>query len=261
MPDAEPPTTVLLLGWMGAQTKHVKKYQDMYSKADGIITMQAIADPTDVMMYRHDGLLQCGLRALMTLVEKSPVGPIVVHTFSNGGNFVWNLLVRLMHGQDAALPSVTTEQLACLKQVQERLVGEIFDSAPCYMYISSGMAAIDASFSRNAAFRVLFKTAFVTSGFFGALWSMASGQLTAPALYWSRCKDWPTTTKQLYVYSDVDALCDVAALEEHIAAMEAKGIAVTTLHFEDSPHVLHLKKYPVEYAEACFRFCGVPSKL
>ena len=61
--------------------------------------------------------------------------------------------------------------------------------------------------------------------------------------------------------SDADALCDVAKLEEHQSAMEARGVSVTKLHFKDSPHVLHLKQYPREYADACFRFCGVKAKL
>ena len=156
------PTTVLLLGWMGAQPKHVAKYEQMYARADGVITLQAIAKPGDVMAYRRKELLQCGLRALQKLVEKSPKGPIVVHTFSNGGTFVWNFLVRLMHGQDKPSPSVTTEQLECLRQVQQRLVAEIFDSAAGYMTIASGLTAIGASFGSNTVFRLLFQAFFIT---------------------------------------------------------------------------------------------------
>ena len=51
-----------------------------------------------------------------------------------------------LHGQDKPPPSVTTEQLECLRQVQQRLVAEIFDSAPGYMTIASGLTAIGASF-------------------------------------------------------------------------------------------------------------------
>jgi hypothetical protein len=254
-------THVLLLGWMGAQPRHVEKYEQMYTAAAGVVTTQAIASPSDVMGLHREALLQCILGALARVCSTSPVGPVVVHVFSNGGEFMWNFALRLMYEQDARPAFVTDTQMACALQIKQRLVAEIHDSCPCYMSVPSGLEAISASFGSNAAVRLLLQGGFLVSVVAGAAWSALRGEPSAPEAYWIRCQEWPSRVRQLFIYSPLDRLCDVSKVEEHAATLEANGVEVHRLRFEDTDHVAHYRKHPEAYAEACFRHCGVRAKV
>ena len=49
------------------------------------------------------------------------------------------------------------------------------------------------------------------------------------------------------MYSTADVLTDSKNREEFIEARQKQGIDVTVLKFDDSNHVLHMKKHPKEY--------------
>jgi hypothetical protein len=54
-------------------------------------------------------------------------------------------------------------------------------------------------------------------------------------------------TKQAFIYSPADVITDTVKLEELIAARRKKNEHTEVKCFEDSPHVLHLRKHPSAY--------------
>ena len=250
------PTHVILFGWMGAQRRHVSKYADMYAAAPGenFRTTIAIADPADIMLIRRDQLVEYGVGILEQVeADSQDDGPIVVHCFSNGGVFVWNFLLRLAHGLDPPPASISEEQVALIKRVCERVDAEIFDSAPCYLLLRSGVSAIDVGLAGNGFARISLKIAFLLGAGLQALVDKLRGRPAEPERYWERVTASPCSARQLYIYSDADPICDVPALEALIEARAARGIQVSTLHFETSNHVAHFRVHPDEYREACLR--------
>ena len=73
------------------------------------------------------------------------------------------------------------------------------------------------------------------------------GRMPMPELYWNNMITSKLCTRQAFVYSSMDALTDSTKVDEFIEERKKRGVAVRVLKFDDSDHVLHLRKYPREY--------------
>lgn len=252
-------THVVLFGWMGAHRRHVDKYAAMYESAEGMTTTVAVASPVDIMLIRRNQLIEFGVDVLRQVSERAAEGsPIAVHCFSNGGVFVWNFLLRLAHDLDPAPPSLSEEDIGLVKRIIGRVVAEVFDSAPCYLLLRSGVSAIDVALANNAVARIGLKSAFLFFAVSAALINQLRGLPAEPELYWDRCTSSPCTARQLYIYSDADPICDVPSLERLIDQRASRKIDVTRLHLQTSGHVAHYREQPERYRDACLRHCTAP---
>lgn len=86
---------VLLLGWLGCQDKHLKKYSKIYEER-GLITMRYTA-PMDALFFRPSKLRDIGGEILKTL-DKHQLDdhPFLVHGFSNGGSYCFRYISALI---------------------------------------------------------------------------------------------------------------------------------------------------------------------
>lgn len=252
-PDAlrGPTAVVMLIGWLGAQDKVLKKYAEMWV-AGGVCTVRGTA-PTGALMLGGQGTLRAfGLLLLEragTLLSSCPSGTsLVVHCFSNGGAFVYEALQRM-----AAGPARPGAEAASLALLRNRLKAEIFDSAPCALRPETGLRAISLSVP-HAVPRLLLQALFLLRI---SLQSCLCDD--RPRQFWVHWLD-AAPVDQLYVYGPRDQLCPVADLEalvEARRALSAGQASVTTLRFEDSAHVSHFRAHPAEYARACLEKCGL----
>ena len=91
------------------------------------------------------------LRVLERRSRSKPQSPdrhfshqLYVHSFSNGGLMVWECIEIAMAGnsESAFQRRLSGEDEDVLALVKSSLAGHIFDSCPCYLWLSTGFRAI-----------------------------------------------------------------------------------------------------------------------
>ena len=188
--DDAPRGFVVVLGWLGAQDKHLKKYSDLLEEA-GFATGRSIA-PKSVLFGTRASQRTYALQVLSaTLADSAPALPIAFYLFSNGGAFVYR----------AMLPWLVSDP--AFADVRARHRATCFDSAPCYLHPDLGARALSENVRSpvgKALIRCLFSLfAIVSSGF---------GSVDLAGEYWRELRDDPLQAPTLYLYSEDDPLCD-----------------------------------------------------
>ena len=82
-----------------------------------------------------------------------------------------------------------------LAGVRQRLVGEIFDSCPCYMYTEGGLSMIELGTKRWLA-RMLLKAGYMSQCVIAGSLSILGNNPTLAEEYWQHCEAWPTSCRQ-----------------------------------------------------------------
>ena len=180
----------MVLGWLGAQDKHLKKYSDLLEEA-GFATGRSIA-PKSVLFGTRASQRTYALQVLSaTLADSAPALPIAFYLFSNGGAFVYRAMLSWLVSDPA------------FADVRARHRATCFDSAPCYLHPDLGARALSENVRSpvgKALIRCLFSLfAIVSSG-------LGGGDLAGE--YWRELRDDPLQAPTLYLYSEDDPLCD-----------------------------------------------------
>ena len=188
--DDAPRGFVVVLGWLGAQDKHLKKYSDLLEEA-GFATGRSIA-PKSVLFGTRASQRTYALQVLSaTLADSAPALPIAFYIFSNGGAFVYRAMLSWLVSDPA------------FADVRARHRATCFDSAPCYLHPDLGARALSENVRSpvgKALIRCLFSLfAIVSSGF---------GSVDLAGEYWRELRDDPLQAPTLYLYSEDDPLCD-----------------------------------------------------
>ena len=188
--DDAPRGFVVVLGWLGAQDKHLKKYSDLLEEA-GFATGRSIA-PKSVLFGTRASQRTYALQVLSaTLADSAPALPIAFYIFSNGGAFVYRAMLSWLVSDPA------------FADVRARHRATCFDSAPCYLHPDLGARALSENVRSpvgKALIRCLFSLfAIVSSGF---------GSVDLAGEYWRELRDDPLQAPTLYLYSGDDPLCD-----------------------------------------------------
>jgi len=256
LPD-RPRAVVLILGWWGSEMRHLSKYADLYHGMD-CITVQVIASSRAIFTHDNKSLDDCAMMAashvaklLLAYADHCSHLPVIIHCFSNGGSFVLERLETLMEQARVAHKSgddrLSSRRQKDLLLFAERLVGEIFDSAPGYPSAETAIRAISGVF-RNNFIRMLMLTLFgiyyVMSRLFHNI------LLRGPDLgdqFWNHMRESRICLQQAYIYSKADTVIDKEHLDELIEHRKTIGCDVTVLCFTDSIHVQHMRKHPAAY--------------
>lgn len=233
----------IVLGWYGANLRHVSKYAaalgDVASeRGRGVAALAAVCPPAAVMaplsLWRRrfaeaclgavegSGLLDGGTR------------PLYLYCFSNGGAFVVKEMYDLLGKGDGG-PSPGFPLCA------GGLAGCAFDSAPCYLHAATGVRAVTEG--QPLWLKPLLALAF-------ALVSLPAGACVRGA-FWRAFERAPGGRRELFVYSQVDPLCDDAKVAELVRTRrEVAGARAVGINFKDSLHVQHMRKYADRYRHA-----------
>lgn len=213
---------VVVLGWLGGQDRHVKKYSDMYCKMGGgrVTTVRSLCSIEQGVWKMHERNAAMAQELLDTLESDAELAgrPVILAPFSNGGCQVIEFLLRAAYSGDKKAQSF----------VQNRLAGYVYDSCPVKVSTHSISTAMSISFKKHGAIAEALAY-FAFYAFFG-LWILGAllgfSELRDAVLHAVLSND-PSRVPTLFVYSQNDEITDCRHLEEFIARRAQEcGVAV-----------------------------------
>ena len=256
-PDAPTPL-VVLVGWFGAQDKHLAKYAELVNSL-GYSTLRVQMPPTTTFSLRV-GPRRAFAVALLRFLDASglllappttsaaspPPRPLVFYFFSNGGVFVYEQVCEVLAEAPSAHGALRAAHC-----------GTLFDSSPAYIRAATASMLFSMLAREPLRFlRPLLAWSFRT--LVAALDLLPSGVVDVganrAACYWATLEAVPARVPECYLYSADDPLCEPGALEELQEVRRGLGIAVTSRRWEVSQHVGHLRCHPDQYTATVQRF-------
>lgn len=248
-----PRAIVLLMGWWGAELRHVEKYAKLYHAKD-CATVSVIADTLQVMMHLGypslDNCVRDAANEVCKIIRNHETSgrkiPVIVHTFSNAGTFMAERLEVLIQQARDDLKVPCCEDLVLLGA---RLDGEIFDSAPAYPDIKLGFTSTNGVvFGNSIIVKIIVGLLFFMAGALSVIFNWILGLPDVRWTFWNNMREGRLCLRQAYIYSTADNITNVTQLEELIENRKQFS-NVSVLKLEDSKHVLHMTKHPEAYGK------------
>lgn len=270
----------VLLGWLGCRPQSLRRYVQLYD-SNGWDSIIRIATPESIVAavlrgpsveqsvalqnqrppsdtHETGGELstkdmQRFAWEILDELQTRQCPRFVVHIFSNGGCFLWEwiryFLFQQHRYQQLKQPHVAWNNSNIhIHNLQRRLVGRVFDSAPAHYAGATG--GIEAALQHITPLTE-------KSRLLGLAKKMNSSQVKVRHdEFWNNlCHD-TIAVPELYLYSETDRLTAYGPLEKlmeqrkHIVGEEH----VWTHNFLDSEHCCHLLKYPEKYEDTLGKF-------
>lgn len=264
-------TVVVLLGWLGAKQKHMRKYAEYYtSKGFHVITFTFPI--SEILSYQAGWKAEEHVDALVNhlsdWLEEEHGNNLVFHTFSNTGWLTYGAILEKFQQEDDTLI--------------ERIRGCIVDSAPVaapdpQVWAAGFSAAIlkkqsVATKQDNAANRSDLgvsgrtyvsgeaKPAFMEAALQIVLERVFEVVLKLPAVngrlssLMGQLKTGQPSCPQLYIYSSADKVIPAEYVESFITEQQRIGRQVRACNFISTPHVDHLRNDPELYTSQLTQF-------
>ncbi|KAJ9580610.1 hypothetical protein L9F63_024225, partial [Diploptera punctata] len=234
--DEDKLPVVMLLGWAGCQDKYLSKYSAIYEER-GCITVRYTA-PVECLFWRRGHMHQLGRRLVELITDMSlEEHPIFFHVFSNGGAFLYQHVSRAMQ----------------LQSKQLKVKGVIFDSAPGKRRMISLFRAISAIVGGPIYYNI--PASILITAFLMLAWVF---EVIARSLKERKplqtdpidLVEEPFTWPQLFLYSTTDKLISYEFAERR----RQRGINVSAVRFDDSPHVKHFSVHREIYINTVCSF-------
>jgi hypothetical protein len=253
-----PRAVVLVLGFGGAQPRHMEKYAQLYNRK-GCSTVSGTApnrslfiDPTGI-----DAIALDAVREVATILREDAAAypnasperatPVVMHVMSNGGAFVVSRIGQML---TAPIDSSTPGARGDLELFCTRLKAgcQIFDSAPCYLDGRSCFNVIK-NLIPNPIVGIPMAILFAFLMYVHNAISRIIGKATFGVLFWNALIEDTTCDLQAFLYSCNDDIADSMKIEDFVRERRERGVKVMTKHFADSSHVQHQRLHGKEYSD------------
>lgn len=264
-------TVVVLLGWLGARQKHLKKYAEWYTSR-GFHVITFTFPMGEVLSYKPGGKAEQNVHLLVDHLADWLDGEseknLVFHTFSNTGWLTYGVILEHFQKQD---PSV-----------MERIRGCIVDSAPvAYPDAKVWASGFSAAFLKKNSVATKGRVFSDESGIKVSIGSEDDLGLKPAAteaalllilkkffeviLYlpsvnrrlsdvMSRLSTKQPSCPQLYMYSTADRVIPADSVESFVEAQRRAGHDVRACNFVSSPHVDHFRNDPKLYTSQLNQF-------
>ncbi|KAK9164175.1 hypothetical protein Syun_005077 [Stephania yunnanensis] len=271
--DKGPVWTVVLLGWLGAELKHLRRYAELYNSM-GIHAVKFVVPVKDVMLSFDFGrgverrVLGLAEELVSWLSEGERDGRercLLFHTFSNTGWFAYGLILDYLQGRGDYMDKIKgcVIDSAGSPEINPKIWAAGFSAALLKKRSSSTLPAVDnkgngsqmhanrsrVHYSDPNLVEALLLTVLEILFFFILKCPDVNRRLTKIITILS--KNQPPCPL-LYLYSTADKVIPFGSVEMFIEDQKIKGAKVRAYNFGSSPHVDHYRTFPDIYsAELC----------
>ncbi|XP_044762654.1 transmembrane protein 53-like isoform X1 [Coccinella septempunctata] len=232
--------TVILFGWAGAVDKYLKHYAKIYEER-GLHTIRYIV-PVKYLFFQSNKMLKIGEEMVDVFCQqKFKSSPIIIHVFSNGGGFQYEVFMRSL--------SKTPHQT--------QVKGMIFDSCPVKRGRFGLYNAIKANVD-SKYLKVPISFLLTTYAILRRSLEMYVAQILKKEciqmnpydnLMNEKCR-WP----QHFIYSTLDKVVRKESVESFAKHRKALGVDVTMKCYDNSQHVQHYMKNKSSYIRSVVKF-------
>jgi len=223
---------VILLSWMGAKSKSMKKYAEFYQSKG--FEVHYVFNGFRTALVPNASRAQA--RRVASFLDAMPdEKPVFVHAFSIGTGIYGYMLDHIK------------SDVARFEAIQSKVRGVIFDSGPAPMLpsdVARGLHTVCPAVSRAA-------WAAVAHGMFWVTQARENFIHAENAL-----RQVPLKRPQLYFYSTDDRVVSGIndSVQDYMARNRALGLDVYHTVWEKSAHATHLKHHRDEYLASLQRF-------
>ncbi|KAG6543199.1 hypothetical protein Mapa_015449 [Marchantia paleacea] len=260
----KPAVTVVLLGWLGSQQKHLKKYAEWYN-ARGIHAVTFTVPMADILSFTMGGKAEAHVDELashlaMWLDEERGDKHLIFHTFSNTGWLTYGVVLEKLLSRGSELV--------------EKIKGCVVDSAPSadpdpQVWASGFSAALLKKRSVAAQGVVANEGEMVAekpqphiaeAALLLMLEKFFAVFLQIPAINQRLTQVVNILSKQqphcpqLYIYSTADKVIPAKSVESFIEKQRQAGRVVRACNLHSSPHVDHFRSFPDIYGRQVSSF-------
>lgn len=218
---------VLILSWMGAHKKHLKRYMKFYE--DLGYEVHCVMNGLRTAVFPPVSKGQA--KKVSEFIERQPEDrPVLIHAISIGTGIYGLVLDSLRH---------ETEKLDMFRK---KVVGVVFDSGPAPIFphdVAKGLHTVCPIISK-AIWEPIAKACF---------WVTKARHAFGRSEEALRGFQFPVP--QLYFYSGDDKVIPgiKSAVEEFIEKNRQRGVEVYNKFWEKSVHASHLRVHPEEYLQ------------
>ncbi|RAL45522.1 hypothetical protein DM860_016014 [Cuscuta australis] len=261
-----PVVTVVLLGWLGAKPKHLRRYIELY-KSMGIHSVTFVASVRDVLSFdlarkleERISSMASELASWLSQSEKDGRERVLIfHTFSNTGWLAYGAILDNWRNR---------------KDVLDKIKGCVVDSGgDPHIDPKVWAAGFTAALLKKRSSFVLpgevehgsstiqgKKPSLMETLLFDGFEKLFSFILNLPSENRRLAKIISTLVNeqplcpQLYVYSTADTVIPFQSVEFFIDEQRKNGRDVLSFNFGTSPHVDHYRNFPSAYASLLQNF-------
>lgn len=224
---------VLLYGWLGAKAKHLHKFSNFYTGL-GFDVLRIKMEASQLMWLQRSQMI-CKDILEFANQDSRKQQPILVHGFSVGGYLYSETLNMVISSKEQRYTSVG-----------KRICGHIFDSpvdADGIAYGTSRAVTDNIALQKIIEYSLAIQLRYLRRSSLEHYWKMS-------AIFHNN----PLEVPSLMLYSRADKIALTGPIEKAMKLWREKGVAVASKCWEDSKHVCHFQKYPVEYIELVNQF-------
>lgn len=268
-----PLVTVVLLGWLGANPKHLKRYVELYN-ARGIHALTFVASVTDVLSIDLGRKLEKRVSALASelgswLDEAEKDGRqrlLLFHTFSNTGWIAYGAILENFQGREDLLMKIK----GCVADsggdpnIDPKVWAAGFTAAMVKRRSSPASASTESVEGRGTEAglcktqqeeTLLIETVLllVFEKLFSFLLNLPDVNEKLNKIICTLAKKQPPCP-QLFLYSTADKVIPSQAVEFFIEEQRKMGRKVLSFNFGSSPHVDHYRTFPKIYSSQLQNF-------
>ncbi|KAM7459818.1 hypothetical protein LguiA_036196 [Lonicera macranthoides] len=264
-----PIVTVVLLGWLGSEPKHLRRYVELYN-SKGINAVTFVASVKDVLSLDLGRRLQERISALAMeiaewLSETEKDGRerfLLFHTFSNTGWLAYGAILDDLQGRRDLLEKIK----GCIfdsggdPDLNPKVWAAGFTAALLKKRSSVGYSPVETEEvnkleNGSTVYKIGKKEPPLIEVFLLLLFEkLFSFLLNSPDINQRLSKIISALSKtqppcpQLYLYSTADKVIPFKSVESFIEAQRKMGRKVLSYNFGSSPHVDHYRTFPGNYS-------------
>lgn len=267
-PPSKSRTLVILLGWLGAKQRHLKRYAEWYNSR-GFHVITFTFPLAEILSYQVGGKTEKDIELLVNhladWLEGENEKNVVFHTFSNTGWLTYGVILEKLQEQHPTL--------------KERIKGCVVDSAPvaaadpqvwasgfsaAFLKKSSvaakGFMNLSEPHSIEAKTVVDVKPAATEAALLVVLEKVFDLVLNLPTVnrrlsgVMNLLEFQQPNCPQLYIYSSADRVIPAGCVESFIEGQRRTGREVRACNFLSTPHVDHFRNNPQLYTSELSHF-------